>query len=277
MIISKILNNNSVIATNREGEEIVVSGSGIGYNQKPGRTLDKRLINKVYYIKEEHKEQIYDLIKKVNIEYIHVAEKIITLAEKQLGETLSSSIIFSLIDHIANAIARQQQQITLPNLFLDEIAMLYPQEHAIAEQALGLIARDIGIVLPPDEIGYIAIHLINNYQRTDVSVSILELVKDIIEIVERNYHCVLPKKSFEYSRFMTHLKFFAHRIINKEEVNDCDFRIIFEYFTETDFQLKNCIGQISHYIKTNHQREVKMAESLYLSIHIKNVMSYRIN
>lgn len=277
MIITKILNNNAVIATNREGEEIVVSGAGVGYNQKAGTRLDQRLINKVYYIKEEHKDQIYDLIKKVSIEYIHIAEKIIVLAEKELGQKLSASIIFSLVDHIANATLRQQQFVHLPNLFLDEIALLYPQEYAVAEQALAIIARETGIQLAADETGYIALHLINNYQRTDISVSILALVKEIIAIVETSYHCVLPKDSFDHSRFMMHLKFFAYRIIHKEEINECDFRIIYEYFTETDAQLKKCVTRISQYINDNYQRSIKMSEKLYLSIHIKNVMSRRIN
>lgn len=275
MIIAKVLNNNAVIAINTEGEEVVVSGAGVGFNQKTGTRLDTRLINKVYYIKEEHKAQIYDLIKKVNIEYIHIAEKIIVLAEKQLGQKLSESIIFSLIDHIANATLRQQQSVHLPNLFLDEIAMLYPQEYALAEQALDIIARQTGIRLAADETGYIALHLINNYQRTDISVAILALVKEIIAIVEDNYHCVLPRDSFDHSRFMMHLKFFAYRIIHQEEINECDFRIIYEYFTETDAQLKKCITRISQYIYDNYQRSIKMSEKLYLSIHIKNVMSSR--
>ena len=55
--ISKILNNNVIICTNKD-QEVVLIGKGIGFNKKQGLILDESAsIEKVYKLdQDKHKE-----------------------------------------------------------------------------------------------------------------------------------------------------------------------------------------------------------------------------
>ncbi|MBB8761782.1 PRD domain-containing protein, partial [Escherichia coli] len=104
------------------------------------------------------------MILHVDIEYVFVAEKIVQYAEKNLEKNLNPSLLLILADHISNAISRVVSGIQINNVFLDEIKALYKAEYAISRDALTIINEQFSVQLPDDEIGFIALHILNNYE-----------------------------------------------------------------------------------------------------------------
>ena len=51
MVITKVFNNNAVIAKDTENREIVLMGCGIAFKKKNGDDVDKHLIEKTFILK----------------------------------------------------------------------------------------------------------------------------------------------------------------------------------------------------------------------------------
>ena len=154
------------------------------------------------------------MIEHVDIEYVFVAEKIVQYAEKNLEKNLNPSLLLILADHISNAISRVASGIQINNVFLDEIKALYKAEYAISRDALTIINEQFSVQLPDDEIGFIALHILNNYENSVdyESVRIIELSQIITGLIEVVYNRKVDRSSFNYSRFMMHLKYFFFQV-----------------------------------------------------------------
>lgn len=68
MIIEKVMNNNCVQAS-MNGQEVIISGPGVGYNKKYGMPVPEHPANRVFYVRNEQKNKLYKLIEHVDIEY----------------------------------------------------------------------------------------------------------------------------------------------------------------------------------------------------------------
>ncbi|ABR47463.1 transcriptional antiterminator, BglG [Alkaliphilus metalliredigens QYMF] len=148
--VEKILNNNVVIAE-KDNLQYILVGKGLGFGKKARDTIHKNDVERAFVSIEE-----------LNIkgdEIVGVSEEIIVMAEKQLGESLGDKVHTGLIDHIHFAINRIQEGINISNPFLNETKALYPVEFSIASQAVALLCVRLGIDVPQDEIGFIALHI----------------------------------------------------------------------------------------------------------------------
>lgn len=273
MIIEKVMNNNCVLAS-VNGQEVIISGPGVGYNKKSGMQVPAHPANKTFYVRNDEKDSLYKLIERVNIDYVFVSEKIVRYAEMNLDKKLNPSLLLILADHISNAISRVTAGIQINNIFLDEIRTLYKAEYAISRDALTIIHQQFAIQLPDDEIGFIALHILNNYENTSdyESVRIIELSQQITDIIENSYGRKADRNTFNYSRFMMHLKYFACRVLSNETLRDKDIGDIYEQFLEKDLTLQRTIRKIEEYLNGTFSYELAMEEKLYLSIRIRILM-----
>ena len=273
MIIEKVMNNNCVLAS-MNGQEVIISGPGVGYNKKFGMPVPQHSSNRIFYVRNEEKDKLYKLIERVDINYVSVSEKIVRYAEMNLDKKLNPSLLLILADHISNAIARIASGIQISNIFLDEIRALYKAEYAISRDALSIIHEQFSVHLPDDEIGFIALHILNNYENTSdyESVRIIELSQKITDIIENIYGRKADRNTFNYSRFMTHLKYFACRVLSNETLRDKDISDIYEHFLEKDSTLQHAIMEIEKHLNTTFRYELAMEEKLYLSIRIRILM-----
>ena len=62
MKIRKILNNNLVLASDVQGNEIIVKGRGIGFNKKRWDLLDESVIEKIFTPENSKTVKNYNLI-----------------------------------------------------------------------------------------------------------------------------------------------------------------------------------------------------------------------
>ncbi|NBC99607.1 PRD domain-containing protein [Atlantibacter hermannii] len=273
MIIEKVMNNNCVLAS-VNGQEVIISGPGVGYNKKSGMQVPAHPANKTFYVRNDEKDSLYKLIERVNIDYVFVSEKIVRYAEMNLDKKLNPALLLILADHISNAISRVTAGIQINNIFLDEIRTLYKAEYAISRDALTIIHQQFAIQLPDDEIGFIALHILNNYENTSdyESVRIIELSQKITDIIENSYGRKADRNTFNYSRFMMHLKYFACRVLSNETLRDKDIGDIYEQFLEKDLTLQRTIRKIEEYLNGTFSYELAMEEKLYLSIRIRILM-----
>ncbi|TWE04953.1 BglG family transcriptional antiterminator [Neobacillus bataviensis] len=275
MKIAKVINNNVISVIDSHNKELVIMGRGIAFQKRPGDLVDESKIEKTFKldnkdVSEKFKTLLYD----VPMEYMDVSERIISYAKEKLGKKLNDSIYVSLTDHITFAIERSQKGLIISNPLLWEIKRIYADEYAIGLKAITKIQEMLGITLPQDEAGFIAMHIVNaelNEEMPNV-VNMTRLIQDILNIVKYHFKIELDEESLNYFRFLTHLKFFAQRLYTDSPYNNED-DFLYEMVKEKQKEAFACVEKIRDFIKKTHNHQLTKEEMAYLTIHIERVVN----
>lgn len=275
MKIIKVFNNNVVATTDPNGEEVIVTGAGIGFRKRVGDTIAEDKISQWFYLRNDKKNKFYTLLERTPIQYFEIAETILQYATKHLKKEMNDNVLVALTDHIAFAISRKQEGIELPNLILDEIKMLYNEEFKIGIWAVDYIEEKTGIRLAIDEAGYIALHIVNaSFTVQDSSaLDMIDVIRDIIDIIESRYDIEIAKNSLDYSRLMIHLKFFIQRIVTKEHQKIDIIDEMYSILVGKNDKLFGCVNQINKYIEDTYSYTPSDNETVYLMIHILRIVN----
>lgn len=275
MKVKKIINNNIVKSVDSAGNEILVMGKGIGFQKKVGSEINDQLIEKVYTSnKEISSNKLIQMLANIRLEHVQVANEIISFAKVSLGKKLSENIYFTLTDHIDYAIERHQQGMPIKNALLWEIKRFYNHEYLIGKEALAIIERKIGIVLPEDEAGFIALHIVNaelDMSRVSQVAEMTQIIQNIVNIIKYHYKMDLDEYSLNYERFITHLKFFVQRLFSGVELEgdeDAGFLFMLKEKYKDEY---TCALRVREYILKEFGRDLKEDEMIYLTIHIKRI------
>lgn len=274
MKIIKIVNNNIVTSLDEQNREIIVMGRGLGFGRKPGMTIDDGKVEKVFRLNSAGENQkLVDIIQDIPLEHIKAADQIIEYAKSMLGEKLKETIYLSLIDHIDGAIERYENQIQFANPLLWEIKQYYPSEFKVGVQSLNILKKMLGIELPVDEAAFIALHFITAEYDTkmDVTFDIPRLIDDIIAIVESEFSIKINKESIHYERFITHLKFFAARVLQAKQMPDDDDFLFRNMIRDQYKESYVCAQKIRQHLGECYGVEISEEEVVYLTVHIKRV------
>ncbi len=273
MVIEKIINNNIIAAYDESGAEIVVMGRGIGFARKPGGSVPDERIEKVFRIKSQSvAEQLKELLANMPLEHVKISSDIIAYAKEHLKLKLNQSIYVTLTDHINFAIERFSQGIEPENALLWEIKRFYSQEFQLGQYALELIYNRLGIHLPEDEAGFIALHFVNAEYGTDIrdALNFPNLMKEILNIVKRELRIDLDEQSLHYERFVTHVKFLLQRIYRKELLPNEEAELA-EMMRSKYPEEYRCSEKIAEYIEQATGSKISGEEIMYLSIHVRRV------
>ena len=273
IIIEKVINNNIISAYEKSGAEVIVMGRGSGFKKKQGEVVPADQISKIFRIKSRTlTEQFKELLANMPLERVRISDEIISHAKDHLKLKLNQSIYVTLTDHINFAIERVSQGIEPQNALLWEIKRFYPQEFQLGIYALELIHDRLGILLPEDEAGFIALHFVNAEYGTDIrdAVKFPDQMQAIVDIVERDLGILLDESSLHYERFMTHIKFLIQRIYRKELLSseDRELSLMMQRKYPREYQ---CSVKVAEYIMQATGCRLSEEEIMYLSVHIRRV------
>ncbi|ALS00407.1 transcription antiterminator BglG [Enterococcus silesiacus] len=275
MEVKKVINNNIVKSLNADGHEVLVMGKGIGFKKNVGDLIDDSLIEKVYTSNADlSTNKLTQLLSNVRLEHLQVANEIIGFAKVSLGKKLNENIYLTLTDHIDYAIERHNNGLPVRNALLWEIKRFYNHEYLIGKEALNMISNRLDIVLPEDEAGFIALHIVNAEldlsQVSQVS-EMTKVIQKIINIVKYHYKTDLDEYTLNYERFITHLKFFVQRLFSGIEL-DKDKDEGFLFMLKEKYQEEYlCALKIREYISKEFGRDLQEDEMIYLTIHIRRI------
>ena len=273
IIIEKVINNNIISAYEKSGAEVIVMGRGIGFKKKQGEMVPADQISKIFRIKSRTlTEQFKELLANMPLERVRISDEIISHAKDHLKLKLNQSIYVTLTDHINFAIERVRQGIEPQNALLWEIKRFYPQEFQLGIYALELIQDRLGILLPEDEAGFIALHFVNAEYGTDIrdAVKFPDQMQAIVDIVEHDLGILLDESSLHYERFVTHIKFLIQRIYRKELLSseDRELSLMMQRKYPREYE---CSVKVAEYIMQATGSRLSEEEIMYLSVHIRRV------
>lgn len=273
MKIDKIINNNIVSAIEADGKEVVIMGRGLGFGMKPGKEIPEGKIEKVFRLDSQNStDKFKELLANLPLEHIQASTEIINYAKSVLNRRLNQSIYITLTDHINFAIERFKEKMMFTNPLLNEIKTFYKEEYLIGEYAVALIERRIGITLPVDEAGFIALHIVNAEYNTAMrdTIDITTLIQNVVKIVKEYFSMDLEETSLNYQRFVTHLRFLAQRIIGGEMLNsdNPEFNQLISQMYPEEYA---CSLKLKDYIQVTYHHDVTEEETAYLAVHIKRI------
>lgn len=275
MVIEKILNNNVVITTDENDKEIVVMGRGIAFKKRVGDSIPKDTIDKVFKLSDPNMSNRFkELIADIPLSYMELSDKIILHAKEKLGKKLNESVYISLTDHMYTAIERAREGVKVKNALLWDIKRFYKDEFKIGLEALEYIEKKFDIRLPEDEAGFIALHIVNAQMDQDIKIiyEITQIMQEITNVVKYHYGITFDEESVYYYRFITHLKYFAERLLSEKSYDDSNDDLL----DVVRVKYKNaydCIEKIEEFIKKKYNYELTDEEKLYLTIHVERVVS----
>lgn len=269
--ILKVFNNNSVAAISDELGDIILTGSGIGFQKRIGDEVDESRIEKTYFFKDDQQKRFEQSIETVPAIYFEITNKIVNQANKELDTDFSGEIFLAISDHISFAVKRKKEEIYLPNVVLSETKVLYKKEYKVGLWALDYIEEKTGIRLDDDEAGYIALHLVNFSldNKANNATKIVTLTKEVLNVIKLSMKVDLEEYSLGYARISTHLKYLAERIFRDEIDELQDTTADIREMLKEDLRLSLCINRIVKLIRDRYDYELSSDEQTYLCIHIK--------
>ncbi|KGX93793.1 levansucrase [Pontibacillus halophilus JSM 076056 = DSM 19796] len=271
MRINRILNNNAVVV--KEGnQEKIVMGPGIAFQKKKNDVIPNAKIEKIFVMNEGN-EKFQELLRTLPEEVISLAEEIISHAEGQLQVPLSDHIHISLTDHLSFAIERLKEGIDVQNKLLHEIKSLYTKEYQIGLWARDLIQERIGLTIPEDEAGHIALHIHTAKLGSSMENTVKQttMLNEIVELLEKELDTEIDKDGISHQRMITHLRFAITRVEDGVPFHDMDedmLKLIQSKY-EQAFSLSEKLAQ---FLKQEYQYEFPLSEIGYIALHIQRII-----
>lgn len=273
LTVIKSLNNNIILAVTESDEELVAFGTGIGFKRKKGDKVDEKLATKIFLSDLNH--QAGQLLEGLSPEILATTEKIVDLGEEKLKPKLNSGILFTLADHLRFALDRKEQGLDIDTPFQWEIPHLYFEEYQVGLEALDLIEKELGIVLPTTEASFIALHLVNaqmDNQTMGETIQVTTVTKNIVKIIQSLFEVTLDKTTINYSRFITHLRYFIARQRSDESSTVEMDLTLKEIIQERYMKSYACGLMIKEMLEREYGWRITEDELVYLVIHIERII-----
>ncbi|MEY8463397.1 BglG family transcription antiterminator LicT [Streptococcus merionis] len=272
MEVVKVFNNNVVMIQDAEGLEAIVMGKGLGFQKKTGDTLDETLIEKVFKLSDQQFTQaVSELYVKLSPKEVDIFQAIISKASRVLETSYNENLYLALADHLHFVIERAQQGVFIKNPLFWEVKKFYQMEYQVGLEAVKLLNESFALEIPEDEAASIALHFVNaqkNGHKMDQTVKTTKLIQEMINIVRRYYAIEFDEESISYVRFVTHLQYFAQRVIDHQGQSGED-SFLFEQVKTNYPKAFACAELIGKYVLSQYQFVVSQDELVYLTIHIQ--------
>ena len=209
------MNDSAAIAVDESGEEVIVTGKGLGYANKVGSLLHERLVRRVYSARGDGaNRRLQALFSEIPYACIEVAEQIVDVASAATDQKLGQNLVVSPSDHINFAVERARNGTYRSNLLSDEIESFYPAECFVGQQALGIIKQKPGVTLDLSEAASIPFHGIDNSERGGAAIDaaqIIQGVEGMMGIIQRELGIAASKDTSRHARPVAHLKLLMRR------------------------------------------------------------------
>lgn len=272
MKLLRKINNNAAVAQDKRGREMVVLGKGVGFHTMPCELTDLSVIYRTFY---DVDPQYYEMVSSLPEETLMAGADIAEQAEILLEMELNPNLPFTLADHIAFALQREQQGIQLATPLSYDVKHLYPLEYELGLRALETIRLRTGGGLPRAEAVSIALHIVNaELEGSDLHSTLMavEVLEAVTAVVEQTLHITLDHESYNYARFAMHIQFLVRRLSMGTAMEQGSGGMLRELSAEYPL-IYRCAQSVAQTIEQSYGWHCSRDEVLYLMLHIYRVQS----
>ncbi|WP_115788766.1 PRD domain-containing protein [Arthrobacter silvisoli] len=276
MRVKRVLNNNSVIATDDENREFVAIGRGLGHGRKPGDILAKSAIDQVFVASEGSSEdRLSQFLADIPLEYIRAAGRIADLARDRLGIRVGQSLILPLADHLHFAVQRIQEAIPAEFPLAWEVSQLYPQELATGREAVEIARQALGVQIEADEAVALALHFVNaQFAAPGMSrtFQMTEIITHTFGIIDQTFAITVDQQSMNAARFVTHLRYLFSRVASGRQITE-DSSTLADAIAKTHAAGVGCAAKIQYLLEMKLSTALTRDEVAYLGLHVSRLVA----
>ncbi|RFE02105.1 BglG family transcription antiterminator LicT [Streptococcus parauberis] len=274
MIIDKVFNNNVVQVRNDKGEEEIIMGRGLGFQKKPEDLVDDSLVEKRFTLQDSSLiNDLTSVYQNLSLKEIETVTAIIEHGQEVLDTVYDMALYISLADHLHYTFERLENGLIINNPLSWEIRKFFPKEFQVARDGIAIVQEMMDIDLPEDEVASLALHFINAQKDVGAIESgqqIAKIVTNILDIVRFHYGKISEADMVSYNRFVTHIQYFAQRVINGL-VQGANDSFLFEQVKLNYPQAFTCTEKIKSFVETSYDFPMSKDEQVYLTIHIQRL------
>lgn len=273
MKIKKFLNNN-VVLLKKGSNEIIGFSTGISFKKKAGDDVEESDFEKIFVL-DTHAmlEHFSYQLSKCDPKYVELVTQIVEYAKQNYHLGINDYIYLTLLDHIDFTVRRLKENMIFKSPLQYEVRRFYPDEYAIGVYAVQLLERELALEIPTEEAISIALHFVNiQSKKRDMTVTnkITKFIEDVLTIVRYEYKQSFDESSFHFSRFVTHLHYFAQNVIN-HTMPSYEQTDLYEQVEKMYPQAFHCVGKIKVYIENTYGITISENEEIYLTLHIQKL------
>ncbi|MCR5293898.1 MAG: PRD domain-containing protein [Lachnospiraceae bacterium] len=273
--IKKVINNNIVEALDKSGNEMILTGRGIGFKRTVGQFIDMTKVEKTYHMEEKnYQRKLRELVRQIPLAHLDATQEMIDHIQQVLGKPVNESLLISLADHISFAIRRLEEGMNFDNPLRSSIMCYYPMEYNLGLDCLMIIERRLHARLPESEASFIAMHILNAELNSDMSStnSMVRLMNGCIDEAEAYYGKTFDRDSLDFSRFAVHLRYLIQRLYQGKCLKkDSDNNSFLEMIQSSCRREYGCAEHIADYIRKTYGSGISEEEKIYLTIHLKRM------
>lgn len=118
----KKLNNNAVVCVDGKGRELIAIGKGIGFGEIP-REISIDNIERTFY---DMKYSEQNILKDLPVDVVIFTADLMDIVKSELSYELNPNAALVMADHIAFAIDRATQNISVKMPLLYDVQQMYP-------------------------------------------------------------------------------------------------------------------------------------------------------
>ena len=274
----KSFNNNAALVCDTELKEWIVVGSGVSFGKKAGDLIDVKKIERYFVAQSDSKEinEQINIISSFQDKVLETTTLVTKLAQKTFNVVFNDFQYFSLADHLNFAIERSQEDMVMTiGATRWELETMYPLEYKAALEAKSLIEDRHKIVLPESETIFLTYHFVNAHcdkSNVNDTMKMTQIIQQTIDLIQRLLQIKLDTEDFQYTRFITHLRFFILKKMKDDSINEHALDPLLIQTLQLKYEKAYEIAK-KVAVFYNHQEQWNLAddELLYLTLHIWRV------
>lgn len=279
MVISKVLNNNVVIALKDDGTELVLMGTGLGFQKKVGSHIDDEKIQKTFELKGDLDSlRVEEMLSEIPEDIIEMSYRVLKMSKEKLNKEINETAFLSFADHLYTAIQRNSKGIEIKNFLLWDIKRFFPKELEIAKRAIAWVNEKRNTNLSEDEAGFLTLHIVNAEidNSSEDAIKLTQLIEEILTTIKYTLKINFVEQDIYFQRFITHLRFFSERVIRAsngehEEDNRVESEL-FELITTKYKEAYIATKKVVELLANRWNYEVSPDEQVYITIHLARIM-----
>lgn len=273
-IVKKVLNSSVILASDGGEEEYIVLQKGIGYGRKPGEKVEVQEESRIFLPAEQRdRSQLIELLGEIPAVYLEITREVVAYAEQQLHTSLNEHVYLALTDHLHFAVERMKKRLLITNRVFWELKTFYSREFRIGVYALDLVRDKLRIELPEEEAANIAFHIVNAQKEEAAQYDAMraaKLIGQVQTVVTYAMKCQPDRESIHYSRFISHMQFFAERFFTGRMMDSEDDFLYHQM--ETGYpKAVSCAEKVRTLIVREYHKAIPNEEVAYLAVHIQRL------
>lgn len=271
MKVLRVLNNNVVLARDEKGQEVILTGRGIGFSSSQGKPVDAALVKRVFVPADgRDPDHLAEALALISEEVLHAVVTALGEVGIEERESTRPTLAIAVADHIAGALERAARGIAIEYPLRAEVQTLYATEYAQAQCLLRAINERLTPKLDASEATALALHLVNaGFVSGDLSFTytMTGVIQQMLAVVRERYSLGVFEASMGAARFITHVRYLFVRIQQRQQLKGQESTIgkgIRQHYPEAT----RTAQQLATIVELRLGQQLSEDEVSYLALHV---------